>query len=241
MGNSQVQCDLCGSTFKNKGYLSAHTRRIHGTMAAKGSSHACPDCELPYDTPRSLQRHRDQMHRAKMQHRCQHCRCSFAQAQSLLQHLRKAHQFDEAHDRLFGTDLEAAVSEVPAGHVTSVAGQAVFSCEVCGKLFENEKSYRLHWRMSHRGATRSALQEDTILFKEGDKEAVLVKRCDPGAVLEDEEAGSGAIVIHEGDILALQDQPAATGQLEGSAPSHSGEAIFLVHTNKGTVITQVGK
>eukprot|EP00092_Neocalanus_flemingeri_P017966 GFUD01019442.1.p1 GENE.GFUD01019442.1~~GFUD01019442.1.p1 ORF type:complete len:354 (+),score=36.12 GFUD01019442.1:92-1063(+) len=78
-------CSLCGTSLKNKMYLTAHMR-THNTIPFP-----CETCGKEFVTKSSLQEHINGVHLKKRNFKCEHCEKSFATSWKVKSHIMSIH------------------------------------------------------------------------------------------------------------------------------------------------------
>ncbi|XP_071855823.1 uncharacterized protein [Bombus fervidus] len=122
-------CDMCGKIFSNSANLKRHIRNIHNVI--RGNI-ICAHCRRTFKSKESHDRHlaTDHPKIAKSIHQCSKCRKTFFFRANLNLH------FETAHAQELG------------GH----------GCDICGKVFMEESSLKIHRSWHNRANSRLSLR-----------------------------------------------------------------------------------
>ncbi|XP_053987514.1 zinc finger protein 62 homolog [Hylaeus volcanicus] len=128
-GTNKNECHSCGKMFSNYANLRRHIRNIHKS----GKSHfSCPDCSRTFKTKEIRDRHITTEHKA-LKNMCPKCPKSFVFKGNLNLHFQNAH---------------GEKSRSQTGH----------KCDLCGKVFLEEASLKIHRSWHSRANSRLSIR-----------------------------------------------------------------------------------
>ena len=178
-GESTVNCEFCGTQFKEGHQLKEHQERMHwkeleertGIPAKKFS---CPSCSRFWRIKRDLDRHIKVFHGPKIpqsqqaKHMCEHCGKSFTRLQYRKKHEAKFHGVGILKVKDFPCphcDVVYHVKDHLNRHVKAVHENVRFQCEECSKLFSDRSGLVRH-KLYH-GDPQFQCDECPEKFREG--------------------------------------------------------------------------
>ncbi|XP_074017781.1 zinc finger and BTB domain-containing protein 40 isoform X1 [Numenius arquata] len=170
-GDRPFMCKHCLMTFMQASALAYHTKRKH----AEGKMYACQYCDAVFAQSIELSRH-VRTHTGDKPYVCRECGKGFRQANGLSIHLRTFHNIEDPYDckkcRVSFATLQehrkhvheahsreyhpcptcAKVFSAPSlleRHVVTHIGGKPFSCEICGKAYQQLSGLWYHNRTHH--------------------------------------------------------------------------------------------
>ncbi|TDH01675.1 hypothetical protein EPR50_G00182670 [Perca flavescens] len=142
-------CDVCGKRFFHAGHLTRH-KAAHQELRR----HRCNVCGKGFTQAGNLLRHQ-LVHRDVLPYRCTICGKGFTQAAGLCMH-QASHNGERQLCSVCGKSYRCLKNHVICKHSQDLPadelpnGDAIITCELCGKKFPHLSQFRVHQR-SHTG------------------------------------------------------------------------------------------
>nr|XP_054760989.1 zinc finger protein 665-like [Lytechinus pictus] len=153
-GKKPFPCDRCGKSYSRRPILKEHLLLVHG-VGPTIPLFPCPDCSLSFPSLKRLEKHR-RKHTGERPYNCKYCSKAFKETSSLNRH-EIIHTGAKPHkcsicNRGFSDRGNLTKHELTHGirgmdSMENIATWKPFSCQDCGKTFDQLGYLRYHMQM----------------------------------------------------------------------------------------------
>ena len=145
---NEFLCDLCGSTFTQKGSLNRHMKILHSNY----KSHVCNVCNVEFINKYMLTQHMEE-HVIDHEFLCNVCGNTFTQKGSLNRHMKSVHGNDKSYACNVCND-EFINKYMLTQHMEEHIIDDKFLCNLCGNTFTQKVSLIRHVNQYHNETKR---------------------------------------------------------------------------------------
>ena len=147
-------CTLCPMVFDKKCQMAKHRRLMHpNEQKDTYKTCYCKTCDTHLESFSALMKHWWQVHK---EHKCRHCKKTFDDRETLMNHLRKVHNrtmsYQNPDDQLFRCEkcsFKTTSKHSIQGHLRKVHIERNIFCSWCSKAFKLKQSLDVHVKAVH--------------------------------------------------------------------------------------------